>query len=196
MRSANDWKLWFTGLPNKLTVLRIAAVPVIVLLYPVGASAWTDLKVVIQFLVALVFLAASITDFFDGYLARRYQMESTFGALLDPVADKLLMVAGLILLVAANHLYASIAVVLIGRELAISGLRLIAAERHIAIEVSQFGKLKTVFQAAGIFCLMINRTLFGIAFKTIGYISITVALCLSLYSAYLYCDEFRRRMER
>lgn len=189
-------KHWLTGIPNRLTVARIAATPLIVLVYPVASEqAFGLLDGVFQIVGALLFLAAAVTDFLDGYFARKYNLESTVGAILDPVADKLLVVSGLMLLVASDRLYASLAIILIGRELAISGIRVIAIQKNILIEVNQYGKLKTVMQTIGIFSLMISKPVMGIAFKTIGYVSLSIAIGLSLYSAYLYCDELRRKLK-
>jgi CDP-diacylglycerol--glycerol-3-phosphate 3-phosphatidyltransferase len=179
MKSADDLKVWFSQLPNKLTVGRIAAIPVIMVIYPLD---WQPTRI----LAALVFLAAAITDFFDGYYARKYKTVSRLGALLDPVADKMLMVTGIILIASSGALYSWMAVVLICREIAISGLRLIALEQKLTLEVNQYGKLKTSFQVAAIFFLMINKEMFGLPLRTFGMLSMWAAMILSLYSAYTY----------
>lgn len=187
MKSAFELREWFSGLPNRLTLARIASIPLLIFLFMFDYQP-------LRLLGSLVFLVAALTDFFDGFVARRYNMESAVGALLDPVADKLLVLTGLVLLVAADRLASGIAIVLIGREMAISGLRMIALEKHFNIEVSQLGKVKTGFQVAGIFTLMLYESYFQIPFRNIGMLCLLVALGLSLYSAYLYWLEFKKNL--
>jgi len=163
--------------------MRIAAIPLLILLYHIDFF-------IVKVICALVFLAAALTDFFDGYLARKYNMVSTVGALLDPIADKMLTATGLILLVSDNRVYAWMVVVLICREIAVSGIRLIALEKNYHIEVNSLGKLKTVVQVFAIFSLIINDRTFEIPFKQMGMIAMWVALILSLYSGYLYWQRF------
>lgn len=188
MASARDLRDWMSGLPNKLTLARVLAIPILMVIYPFDLI---GLRVV----AAFVFLAAALTDFLDGFIARKYHMETKAGALLDPIADKLLVVTGLVLLVASGALYSWLAVLLIGREFVISGMRLIALEHRFNIQVNQFGKLKTGFQVAGIFCLMINKPLFDLPLRVIGMLSLWIALCLSIYSAYLYWQEFSKNLK-
>jgi CDP-diacylglycerol--glycerol-3-phosphate 3-phosphatidyltransferase len=188
MPSANGLQEWFGGLPNKLTLARIASIPVLLLLYP-----WDYLG--LRVIAALVFLVAAFTDFLDGYLARRYQLETTTGALLDPIADKLLVLTGVVLLVSTNALWSWIAVLILGREFAVSGLRMIALEKRFMIEVNQMGKVKTSCQIVGIFCLMINKPLFEFPFREFGMVAIWASVALSYYSAYLYWQEFLKNLK-
>lgn len=182
-----QFKEWLKHIPNKLTLARMVAIPVLLLLYPIDIYAF-------KFIAACVFLGAALTDFFDGYLARKYNIETPEGALLDPIADKMLVMTGLVLLVSTNKLYSFLAVLLICRESFISGVRLIAMERQINIDVNMFGKFKTGFQVAGIFALMIDRPLFDIPFRPAGMLCIWVALGLSLYSGYLYWQVFWQKV--
>jgi CDP-diacylglycerol---glycerol-3-phosphate 3-phosphatidyltransferase len=135
------------NLPNVLTVLRILAVPVIVVALlnetPNGDA-----------LAAGVFALAALTDGLDGYFARSRDAITTFGKLMDPLADKLLIVAALVSLVSLDRLAAWVAMVIIARELAVTGLRAIAAERGIVISASWLGKLKTTLQVAAVFALI------------------------------------------
>lgn len=135
------------NLPNVLTVLRIMLVPVLVVAL-LGNTQEGDV------LAAIVFALASLTDFVDGYLARSRQTITTFGKLMDPLADKLLIVAALIALVSLNRLEAWVAMVIITRELAVTVLRLGATQAGVVMEASMFGKLKTCMQIALILALI------------------------------------------
>ena len=158
-------------------------IPVLLVLYPVG-FAFTNV------LCALIFAAAGVTDILDGYLARKYGQESKIGALLDPVADKMLSAACLLLLADSQSLPAWICGFLLCRDIAVSGMRLVAAEAGHTIEVSAFGKIKTIFQDVAIFSLMIGTDLFAIPFRVTGMICIWLAMAISLYSGYLYLIRF------
>jgi len=135
------------NLPNVLTVLRIMLVPVLVVALlgntPVG-----------DVLAAVVFALASLTDFVDGYLARARDSVTTFGKLMDPLADKLLVVAALVSLVSLHRLAAWVAMVIITRELAVTVLRLGATQVGVVMAASNFGKLKTCLQIAAILAVI------------------------------------------
>lgn len=174
---------WLNHLPNQLTLARIVAIPVLLVIYPIGFT-FTNI------LCALIFAAAGFTDILDGYIARKYGQETQLGALLDPVADKMLSAATLLLLADSQALPAWICGLLLCRDIAVSGVRLIASESGHTIKVSAFGKVKTIFQDVAIFCLMIGSDFFEIPFRVTGMICIWVALAMSLYSGYLYFEEF------
>ncbi len=133
------------NLPNKLTVLRVIAVPffVVLMLVPFagqpceGWCKWTALG---------VFIAAALTDLVDGKLARKYQLVTNFGKFMDPLADKLLVCSALICLVDLQRIPSWVVIVIIAREFVISGIRLIAADDNVVIAASKWGKVKTVFQ--------------------------------------------------
>ena len=135
------------NVPNVLTVLRIVAVPVLVVALLVETP---DGDVI----AAIVFALAAATDGLDGYIARRRQQITTFGRLMDPLADKLLVIAALISLVSLDRLAAWVAMVIIARELAVTGLRGLAAERGVVISASWLGKVKTLLQIAAILALI------------------------------------------
>lgn len=170
-------------LPLMLTLGRVAAIPVVMALFfaplPYARQA-----------AAVVFILASITDWLDGFLARRWQQESRFGAFLDPVADKLLVAVSLVLLLydRPGMLLALITSVIIGREIAVSALREWMAEigtrRNVA--VSWLGKLKTGFQMTAIAMMLWQLTLFGLPLYTIGYALLIVAAILTLQSMIAY----------
>jgi CDP-diacylglycerol---glycerol-3-phosphate 3-phosphatidyltransferase len=135
------------NVPNVLTVLRILLVPVLVV-------ALLDETPNGDLFAAIVFVVASLTDLLDGYLARTRDAVTTFGKLMDPIADKLLIVAALVSLVSLDRLEAWVAMVIIAREFAVTVMRAIAAERGIVIAASWLGKLKTVLQIAAVFALI------------------------------------------
>jgi CDP-diacylglycerol---glycerol-3-phosphate 3-phosphatidyltransferase len=135
------------NVPNVLTLVRILAVPVLVV-------ALLDETPDGDVIAAAVFALAAITDGLDGYIARRRKQVTTFGKLMDPLADKLLVVAALISLVSLDRLAAWIAMVIIAREIAVTGLRGLAAERGVVIAASWLGKTKTLLQVAAIICLI------------------------------------------
>jgi CDP-diacylglycerol--glycerol-3-phosphate 3-phosphatidyltransferase len=135
------------NVPNVLTLLRILAVPVIVV-------ALLDQTPHGDTLAAIVFALAALTDGLDGYIARSWGHVTTFGKLMDPLADKLLIVAALISLVALDRLAAWVAMVIIVRELAVTVLRSVAAEQGVVIAASWLGKAKTILQVAAVFALI------------------------------------------
>jgi CDP-diacylglycerol--glycerol-3-phosphate 3-phosphatidyltransferase len=135
------------NLPNALTLLRILAVPVIVVAL-LGETPNGDA------LAAGVFALAALTDGLDGYFARSRDAVTTFGKLMDPIADKLLIAAALVSLVSLNRLAAWVAMVIIAREFAVTVMRAIAAERGIVISASWMGKVKTTLQIAAVFALI------------------------------------------
>jgi len=135
------------NVPNVLTLLRILAVPVLVV-------ALLDETPDGDVIAAIVFALAAFTDGLDGYIARRRKQVTTFGKLMDPLADKLLVIAALVSLVSLDRLAAWVAMVIIARELAVTGLRSVAAERGVVIAASWMGKLKTALQIAAIFALI------------------------------------------
>jgi len=135
------------NLPNALTLLRILAVPVVVVAL-LGETENGDT------LAAAVFALAALTDGLDGYFARSRDAVTTFGKLMDPLADKLLVTAALVSLVSLNRLEAWVAMVIIAREIAVTILRTIAAERGIVIAASWLGKVKTVLQIGAVIALI------------------------------------------
>jgi CDP-diacylglycerol---glycerol-3-phosphate 3-phosphatidyltransferase len=135
------------NLPNTLTVIRILLVPVVVV-------ALLDETPNGDAIAAGVFALAALTDGLDGYIARSRDAVTTFGKLMDPIADKLLIAAALIALVSLDRLAAWIAMVIIAREFAVTGLRLVAVEQGVVIQASWLGKVKTLLQVVAIICLI------------------------------------------
>src|ERR1700723_346414 len=152
------------NLPNSITMSRIACIPLLIWIlspvFPFQGHAATGLSGGEQEVIAsLVFILASITDGLDGYLARRRKQITTLGMLLDPLADKLMVTAAYIILVAYNPRIVPpwIAVIIIGREFLVSGLRSIAASEGFTIEASEIGKLKTVIQVVSVVAAILNH---------------------------------------
>jgi CDP-diacylglycerol---glycerol-3-phosphate 3-phosphatidyltransferase len=135
------------NLPNVLTVLRIMLVPVLVVAL-LGNTPSGDV------LAAMVFALASLTDFVDGYLARTRDSVTTFGKLMDPLADKLLIVGALLALVSLHRLEGWVAMVIIARELAVTVLRMGATQQGVVMQASMFGKVKTCIQIAAILAVI------------------------------------------
>ena len=135
------------NLPNALTVVRILLVPVVVVALTVESPAGSTIA-------AIVFAIAALTDGLDGYIARSQQSVTTFGKVMDPVADKLMIAAALISLVSLDRLAAWVAMVIIAREFAVSGLRIAAGQQGAVIPASPLGKLKTIVQVVAVLALI------------------------------------------
>ena len=170
-------------LPNGLTIIRVLAIPVILILlfYP-GR--------IYQLVTGLFFLLVASTDTVDGYLARRRKVVTTLGKFLDPLADKLLIVTALIALIPARGTPVWMVIVIVGREIAVTGLRGIAASQGMVIAASNLGKYKTVFEASSITFLIANGTYLGIDFHSVGMFFLWVALILAVISGIDYFRKF------
>ncbi len=177
------------NLPNALTLLRIFLVPflVVVLLTKFTAR---------EFVGLAIFLVAAITDFFDGWLARRRNQTTKLGALLDPIADKLLMSAAFISLVEMDplHVPAWMVVIIIGREFAVSGLRSIAAQQGVTIAASPLGKGKMISQVIAISLLILGYELGQ--FRVIGKVALWGVMFFALVSGVDYFIKFSRAVLR
>ncbi len=174
--------------PMILTLLRIALIPVLVFFFYLPYH-WAPLA------TAAVFILAAITDWLDGYLARRMGLMSAFGAFLDPVADKLMVATALVLMVqipppivAPMILFSLSAAVIIGREIAISALREWMSElgESGTVKVGVLGKFKTIFQMTAISCLLYEYNLFGLPVALIGEMLLYLAAALTLWSMWEY----------
>ena len=174
------------NIPNLITWLRILLIPVFVTVFYLSDE---TLSPHFKNLLAMaVFLLASITDWLDGYLARKLDQYSAFGAFLDPVADKLMVAAALILLVKLGRADAIIAFIIIGREITISALREWMAQlgESKSVAVSMLGKIKTTFQMIAITMLLYHEHLMGINFQLIGSWLLDLAALLTLWSMGYY----------
>jgi cardiolipin synthase len=174
------------NIPILLTWLRVALIPLVVGVYYLPTD-W--LPVADRNLAAtLVFIVAAVTDWFDGFLARRWNETSAFGAFLDPVADKLMVAGALLVLVQLDRVNAIIAFVIIGREITISALREWMAEigARKSVAVSSLGKVKTAAQMAAIPMLLFHDTLLGVDVHFLGQILLWVAGVLTVWSMFYY----------
>ena len=172
--------------PNGLTLIRIAIIPFIIVLFSFPSSRF------MVFLAALVFGIAAFTDYLDGFLARRQGKVTFMGKALDPVADKLLTSSAFIMLAAHGWVPAWMVCVIIGRELAITGLRSVIAGKGVDISASRLGKLKTGFQIAAIIPLMIHYPFLGLECQSIGQVLIWMALGFTVWSGVDYFIKFKR----
>jgi CDP-diacylglycerol--glycerol-3-phosphate 3-phosphatidyltransferase len=176
-------------LPNKLTLLRIACTPVmVVLLCFTGKTS--------SFLAALLFSLASITDLLDGFLARRRKMVTNFGKHFDPLADKLLVSATLIMLIPLGRVEAWMVLVIIGREIAVTGLRGIASSEGVILTPTEISKKKTVFQFVAILALLLHYEYLGIDFHAVGMAFIWLAVVVTLWSGIMYFRKFWYVLDR
>lgn len=188
------------NLPIALTWLRIAMIPLIVALYYVPTS-WVP-EATRDAVGAIFFILAALTDWFDGWLARRWNQTSSFGAFLDPVADKLMVCAALLILLNLDRVDAFIALIIIGREITISALREWMAKigASSSVAVHWLGKFKTAAQMIAIPCLLYGQPLYGVPTELVGQGLIVVAAVLTVWSMCYYLKrawpEIRDRSER
>lgn len=184
-------ELTFNTTPNWLTMIRIAFVPIVVgLLFLKTPSG--------DLFAALAFTAASITDYFDGYLARTQKVVTLYGKLLDPLADKFLVVSALIMLQELGRIHPVVVILLICRELAITGLRALASAEGVIIDASGGGKWKTGTQMVAIPLIMAcdqNRKLLGLPLYPVGMVLLYISLAISLWSAKSYVVDFFRAIK-
>ncbi|MHB1660959.1 MAG: CDP-diacylglycerol--glycerol-3-phosphate 3-phosphatidyltransferase [bacterium] len=167
------------NIPNILTFSRILIIPVIFFLLFFKEEVY-------GIYASIFFLLAILTDFIDGYIARKKKLVTNLGIFLDPIADKLLVVTILIMLIPMERIPAWVVAIIIFREIFITGLRAIASEKGIVISAGKEGKWKTAFQMFGIFCLLIYYKHFYINFGYIGLLLIFVSIIFSLISSYKY----------
>lgn len=174
------------NLPNILTWLRILLIPLVVAVYYFPDSWWLSQERNIA--AALMFSVAAMTDWLDGYLARVLKQTSAFGAFLDPVADKLMVAAALIVLVQLHRVDALIALIIIGREITISALRewMASIGARGSVAVSKLGKIKTAAQMLAIVLLLWNAPLWGIDIHQWGVWLIWIAAIFTLWSMVYY----------
>lgn len=187
------------NLPNILTMTRIAAIPLLAafLMSPSRSAG---------FWAAALFAVASITDWLDGYLARRMGIVTIFGKFLDPIADKLIVMAALIMILPFNRVPAWMVLVILGREIIITGLRGIASSEGIVIQASDLGKYKTIFQIVAIIGLVLHydyNWFFGISHEfltvnmhNVGMFFLWIATALTVWSGVDYLARFTKVIVR
>jgi CDP-diacylglycerol--glycerol-3-phosphate 3-phosphatidyltransferase len=174
------------NVPNLLSISRILAVPVFVVLMLEP----TPLRAL---LAGIVFSSASATDWLDGYLARKWGQVTKIGKLLDPVADKILMASALIMLVDIARIPSWIAIVIVGREIAITGLRSMAAAEGIVIPAENMGKYKVGAQITAVLCLVLDYHLGTDWISDVGRLALWIAMVLAVYSGMQYVVNYWRK---
>ena len=162
------------NLPNKLTIVRVCLIPFFVaaLLFDHGNN------YTMRIVANVLFIIASLTDLFDGKIARKYNMVTNFGKFMDPLADKLLVCSALICLIELGQLAAWVVIVIISREFIISGFRLVAADNGVVIAASYWGKFKTTFQMIAVILLIFDIP----ALRRVAYITVVIAVALTIIS--------------
>jgi CDP-diacylglycerol--glycerol-3-phosphate 3-phosphatidyltransferase len=174
------------NLPNSLSLIRLACLPVIVLCLSYEGRLGS-------FLAALFFGMAFVTDFLDGYFARRYGAVTVIGKMLDPLADKILVILTLIMLIPLGRIPAWIVMLIVVRELAITGLRSIAAAEGVIIPASALGKYKTVFQCSATIALCLHYEYLAVDLHVVGMVLLWIALGFTLWSGWAYFRDFYYR---
>jgi CDP-diacylglycerol--glycerol-3-phosphate 3-phosphatidyltransferase len=172
------------NLPNRLSFIRILLVPllVVVLLGGKSLTRWNDI------IALVVFILAAITDWLDGYIARNSQQITTLGKFLDPIADKILISAAFISLVEIQRIPAWIVVIIVGREIMVTGMRSIAAAHQIIIPASRLGKYKVGFETAAIIILILNMP------YKLGIVSAWLAMIMAVISGAEHIIRFKKRI--
>jgi CDP-diacylglycerol--glycerol-3-phosphate 3-phosphatidyltransferase len=176
------------NIPNSITVFRIILIPIFVVLMltriPYGST-----------IGAAIFLFAALTDSLDGYLARKWKQTTKLGAILDPLADKLLITAALISLVELGRLPGWMAIVIVGREFAVTGLRVVKAEEGIIIPASKMGKLKTISQVVAVLIVMLQNFFYPFRDLPIGHWAMYIAVLITLVSGIEYFQKNKINLE-
>ena len=172
------------NLPNKLTLLRVCMIPLFMIFALIENTPC-------QLIAVLVFLAASLTDYLDGYIARKCNLVTDFGKFMDPIADKLLVMSAMVILVSQNRMPAWVCVVMLAREFIISGFRLVAAGKGTVIAAGMTGKIKTVTQIIAIILLMLNNFPFHYIGIPMDHIMEAVCVFFTIWSGTDYIVKNR-----
>jgi len=177
------------NLPNTITMMRIGVVPFLFVLLTNPGEGWS-------LVIAGLFVLASVTDFLDGYFARKYKMITTIGKFLDPIADKIIVNTAMILLIPIDRIPAWIVAVTIIRDLMVDVIRSIASSEGIFIQASRLGKQKTVAQIIAVTALIIHYPLWGINAHIVGTLVLYVAFFLTVYSGLDYLLKMIKSIEK
>lgn len=194
--SMGVWRVNSMNIANQLTVLRMLLIPVflIFLLVPMGHG---DILVggahftIARLIAALIFIIASFTDWLDGFLARKLHLVSNFGKFLDPLADKLLVMAAFVALVGLHEMASWMVIVILAREFAITGFRLVAVEQGLVIAASPIAKWKTTFQMLALILYLLNNIPFGNNGFPLDVICLWIAVILTVVSGWDYFTKNR-----
>lgn len=179
----------FRNLPNYLTIARILCIPVIIITF------YFEDVVFARRLSAFLFSIAAITDFFDGYIARKFNLQSNFGKMLDPIADKLIVSSIMIMLVKYRKINEIPCILIMMREIVVTGMREFLANANISIPVSNLAKIKTFVQMAAIFLLLLGNKGSMIDFVDVmGKILLWIAAILTIFTGYSYFKSYAREV--
>lgn len=195
--TVDEWEI--DNLPNRLTLFRMALIPLMIVpLWLLSEFKWAqNYHLLLGHLAGWTFVAASITDFFDGYIARKRNIVTVFGSFLDPIADKFLVVSALIMLMALERVHFVIVIVLILREIYITALRLLAYQKGLKLPVEKMGKWKTAVQMVAIPLLMAyDRRIPYLSMPVLGQILIWPACFLSIFSAFQYSFGLLKKLRQ
>lgn len=173
------------NLPNTISMLRIGVIPILFFLLLSPGP-------VMSLVIALLFIVAALTDLLDGYIARRYQIVTTMGKFLDPIADKLIVNTAMIMLIPIRRIPAWIVAVIIIRDFAVDGIRSIASSEGMIIHASPLGKRKTLCQIFAVSALMIHYPFLGADAHLVGMVILSIALVLTVISGIDYFVKFYR----
>ena len=180
------------NLPNKITISRIILIPIFVVLMLIQIEAWGDITIlgatmpVTHLLGAIIFIIASVTDWIDGYYARKLNLVTNMGKFLDPLADKLLVSAALIVLVELQMASSWIVIIIISREFAVTGLRLVLAGEGEVVAANMLGKIKTWAQIVAISALLLHNIFFEMFSFPFDELALWVALFFTVWSGLDY----------
>ena len=188
----------FLNIPNYITLGRLFTVVAmfVLMLFTKKEGGQTTLPPVPSLAAALVFVVASISDLFDGYYARKYNISSTFGKFFDPLADKLLFLTAMIMMIPLGRIPAWLVVLFFVREVVITALRGIAVDSKIVIAASQWGKYKSIFVTIVCTGLLIHYPWWGLEWKYMGWVFMPIALLFSLGSGIHYTAGFIRGLKK
>lgn len=173
------------NLPNIITMLRIGIIPVLFFLMTSPGSTWS-------LVIAFLFIAAALTDLLDGYIARKYEIVTTMGKFLDPIADKLIVNTAMILMIPIGRIPAWAVAITIIRDITVDGMRSIASAEGLVIDASSLGKKKTLCQTIAVSALIIHYPFLGLNAHAVGMIILYIALFLTVYSGMDYFLKFYR----
>jgi len=171
------------NLPNTITMLRLLIIPVLFFLLLSPNQFWS-------LVLAVIFILASLTDLLDGYLARKYELVTTMGKFLDPIADKLVINTAMILMIPIGRIPAWVVAIIIIRDFVVDGIRTIATSEGVVIQASGWGKKKTLCQVFAVSALMIHYPFLGADAHVVGTVLLFLALILSVYSGLEYLVKF------
>lgn len=175
------------NLPNTITLVRLTIIPVLFTLLLSPGQTWS-------LVIAMAFIAASFTDLLDGYVARRYQIVTTMGKFLDPIADKLVINTAMILMIPIGRIPAWVVAIIIIRDFFVDGIRTIATSEGVVIAASWLGKQKTLCQVFAVSALMIHYPFLGADAHTVGTVLLFLALIMTIYSGIDYFMKFLKKV--